>query len=72
MIILSIIIITIFFGRCIMICLSFRHEQNENLSIDIYHSIAITHSNIPIDEESPPSYEEVMSNNSPYRLDDLG
>ncbi len=70
---LSIIIIAIFVGRCIMLCLSCRHEQNENLSNNIsllnYQLISTIDSNISIEEESPPSYEQVMNNNNLYQFE---
>jgi hypothetical protein len=56
-----------------MLCLSCRHEQNENLSNNIsllnYQLISTIDSNISIEEESPPSYEQVMNNNNLYQFE---
>jgi len=56
-----------------MICLSCRHEENENLSNNIsplsYQLISPINCNISIEEESPPSYEQVMNNNNLSRFE---
>ncbi len=64
------IIIGIFLGRCLIICLNCRNENlSNNISQVIYHPIVITDFNIPIPEPSAPSYEQVISNNDSYQLE---
>ncbi|CAF2675061.1 unnamed protein product [Rotaria sp. Silwood2] len=61
--ILSITIIGFCFGRRLLLCLGYRNKNwSNNISQSTHQSIPTN--NIRTDEESPPSYEQVMKNDN--------
>lgn len=51
-----------------MLWYSHQNFQNEVILNHIYQSIITTDTSIPPREESPPSYEQVMNDDNPYRF----
>jgi hypothetical protein len=65
-IIVSIFIIGVFLYRFILICLNCRNVHDENANYQpMITNICIN----PLVEESPPSYEQVMNDNTQYRFE---
>ncbi len=49
-----------------MIARSYQKEQNKDLSNNTYQPISATDSSILVNEESPPSGQQVINDNNQY------